>query len=152
MRKIKVCCPPPSILFLDLCCNRLVPLNDSKDHKLSDKLRHLVRHLVPSGLTYSPSGKLSSRTRLIPEMIVILIGDLLCTAVEKDVFIRELKETKRGDSERMEYILKQKDLLKARKRVSSPLNSFSHPLILSPLLACSSVFFMETRSGQETEK
>jgi hypothetical protein len=109
--------------FLDLCCNRLVPLNDSKDHKLPEKLRHLVRHLVPSGITYSSSGKSFSRTYLIPKMIVILTGDPLCTAIAKEAFIRELKGTKRGDSERTQYILKQKEILKARKRVSSPLSS-----------------------------
>ena len=100
--------------FFDLCCNRLVPLIEPADNKLSEKIIHLVERLVPSSITYSSSGKIFSRTYLAPKMTVTLVGIPLCIAAAKQDFILELKKS---DSDRVAYIRKQKGVLKIRKRV-----------------------------------
>lgn len=112
----------PSTLnsLLYLCCNRLTPLNDSKDHKLSDKLLYLVKRLVPSGLIYSSNGKIFSCIYLTLNMTAVFTGHPLCITIAREALIRELKDPKKDKSELMAHILKQKDVLKARKRVSSP--------------------------------
>jgi len=120
MCKVKVCCLLFPIHSWTKCRNRLVPLIDPKDQKLSSKLRHLVERLVPSSFTYTSSGRIFICTYLAPKMMVIPVGDPLCTIIAKEAFIRELKEMKKGNSERMTYIQNQKDILRARKRVGSP--------------------------------